>query len=202
MSGLGRALFGQVSVNLPSFLVALGGAFLALAWLELSWVVSATAFGLLLFMGAMSYLIGDAQLNQDRPKAVRAEQWLRWTILAPIGLAAFVGAVILVLGIDTAPKDSWSEQQKQLTAAFTAALTTYFTATFIKGADEADEGWVGKLVQDRFTTRLRDRFPTSETAVRDAVFHLTRSWDASERSTRATEIDNYIAGGGQVRPRS
>ena len=193
-----KTLFGQVSLSLPAFVVALGAAGLALLWIEVSWVLAAAVAGALLLVGLVAYALADALLARPRPRVVAATRSLTFAVAAPLGLAAFVAAAVIVFSIETAPAEDWSEQRKQLTAAFAAAFTTFLTTAFVKGADEADAGWTGKLVKKRFEVRFENRFPRKETAVRSAAFDRTRGWDAETRMERAREIDAYIAGNGTV----
>jgi hypothetical protein len=195
-----KVLFGQVRPSLPSLVVALGGVGLAYVWLDLSWLLAAVIAVALLALGAIAYGVGNSQLDRTKPKAVSALRWLGWTVAAPLGLAAFAAAAIIVLGISTVPGKHWSEERKQLTAALVAAITTYLTTVFIKGAEDADAGWVGTIVKTQFQKRLKDRFP--EGKAQNAVFDLFRGWDSDDRKARAKEIDDYIKEGKEVLPRA
>src|SRR5439155_10089626 len=129
-------LLKGVRPSLTSFVVAVLAVGLAWLWLKISVVASLVFVVAGAALGFGAFGAGRRLLRSERPKPERAVSYLDWTVMAPGAVAAAVGAVLIVVAIDIAPGDHASSETKALLGAIGAAVSTYLTTVFIKGAEE------------------------------------------------------------------
>jgi hypothetical protein len=190
-------MLGGVADNLrkglPAFIVAAGAIGLALVWLDVDEIIAIAAVLGGIIVGTIAYLGGRVSLYGQHPHPLSALKWFWWSMLLLGSLAAAAGAALILLGIEWAPQDDWSQQKKGVLAAVTAAVTTYLTAALIKGADEADDGWVGAITKAEFRRAFKDKFETS-TEAEQAVYSESRfsGWGRSARKERAEAIERAL----------
>ncbi|HEY7118040.1 MAG TPA: hypothetical protein VH475_15740 [Tepidisphaeraceae bacterium] len=180
-------LFKNVRSTLPSLLVAALAVALAWGGIKIGYGWAAAAAAVVLLLGIAFLAVGDRQLRGNNVTGGVA--WLERAILVPGAVAAAVGATLIIIGIQLAPPEDASAETKALLGAVGTAISTYFTTVFIKGADDADEGWSGSLVKGRLQRQFRGRFPEGSEA-RDAVFSDERysGWGRDGRKKRAEVI--------------
>jgi len=186
-------LLKGVRPSLTSFVVAVLAVGLAWLWLKISVVASLVFVVAGAALGFGAFGAGRRLLRSERPKPERAVSYLDWTVMAPGAVAAAVGAVLIVVAIDIAPGDHASSETKALLGAIGAAVSTYLTTVFIKGAEEADTGWVGELVKDELRSAFNGHFPEGSEP-QQAVFSDVRygGWGRQARRERARVIERSL----------
>lgn len=132
-----------------------------------------------------------ARRKLDGGDPVGFRRRLEWWLLVPFAIGAVAAAVAIVLAVEfNAGKDASVEREKIL-SAFVAALGAFLTAAFIKGAEEADDNWVGmrfkKLFQAHYNPKFKAGEPTTdaELAVRSEAALGFSGWGRAARKRRA-----------------
>jgi hypothetical protein len=184
------AWFSGARSGLPALLVAAVAIGLAIVWLEVSELVAVAAVVVGALLGGGAWWIGKRAVTGARPRPLRALTWLTWSALAPAAVGAGVAGAIIVLGIELT-NDRWPAQTRALVAATTGALTTYLTAAFVRGAEDADRSWISGVVKQAFQAAFKDRFREGTDAAR-AAFSDTGpvGWDRATRRERAQTIED------------
>lgn len=187
-----RVWFGGVRSGLPALAVAAASVGLAVLWLQASKLAAGGVVVAGVAIGGVALQMGQRALSGTRPRPLRSVSWLTWSALIPASAGAAVACAIILVGIEV-PKDTWSAQTKGLVAAATGAATTYMVAAFVKGAEDADAGWVGAAVRRAFQKTFTGRFAEG-TEARDAVsseFRF-RGWGREARRERAHAIEQEL----------
>ncbi|MEX2203817.1 MAG: hypothetical protein WD965_06990 [Actinomycetota bacterium] len=181
---------------LPAFLVGIGGLCLAWLYFAADWVAPVGLVALAVAGGVICYFVGRSRLPQYPAGAVT---WLSYWVLVPGAIAAAAAAIIIIIGVKWEPEETWSVESKKFSAAALAAVTTLLTTLYVKGADDADEGWTGAKVKKLFQTTYKDFAPPLSEDARNAVFsegwHGMTGWGREARKERAKVVE------AEVRPR-
>jgi hypothetical protein len=185
----------KVRESLPSLAVTLLGV--ALAWLGITvepWIVPALVL-LVVCVGYGADRHGKRLLPHAPEAAVR---WMQWWVLVPGVLGAAGQALVIALGILVEVFKSASVEMRQLQTATLAALSTFVIVTFVRGAEEADEEWVGKRVREAFERADAQhwRFPAGSdgaNAVYSNDWKDLHGWGREARRGRAREVAKALA---------
>ena len=128
-------------------------------------------------------------------------RWMEWWVLVPGTVAALVQAAVILIGIMVKLSDTVIAEVRQLWTATFTAVSTFLIVTFVRAAEEADEGWVGKRVQEAFqqATEQDWHFPAGsdgEKAVHSEGWKGLNGWGGDARRSRAREVAKALARGG------
>lgn len=169
--------------------VGLGGVGLAALWFYVSALLAVAAPIVVALVGLGIDWFARRKLNDDDP--VAAAKWINGWVLVPLAIGASATAAAIVLAVEwNAGKDAPLEREKLFAAAI-AAVGAFLTAAFIKGAEEADEKWVGarfkKLFQTHYIPKLKpgQMADNVEKAVRAEAALGFSGWGRSARNQRA-----------------
>jgi hypothetical protein len=179
---------------LPALVVA--GAGVLLAWLWATSTVYLSVGGLLVVLagGVVSAVLGRYSLP-DKP--TRAGTLLEWSVLIDVALGIAAAGLIVWLGVWLEPSSEASLETKKMLAAGFGALSAFLTTTFIKGAEDPDEGWVGGRVEKAFGVAYVGRFRPGSTpwrALKEPEFAGESRWGKVARRTRARMIEESLGG--------
>jgi hypothetical protein len=188
-----KTWFGEVRTGAAALLVAAAAIGLAILWLEVAELAAVAAVVVAALIGGGAAWVGERALAGERPRPLRALTWLTCSVLVPLSVGAAAAAVIIVLGIEL-PGDRVSDQTRALITSATGAVGTYLGTAFIRGAEDADAGWIGGVVKQAFQTTFRGRFEEN-TPARNAVFSdvAFQGWDRVTRRKRAQAIEDALA---------
>lgn len=185
----------RLKESLSALAVTLLG--IGLAWLGITvgwWPVSLAVL-VPAGLGMGSSWLGERRLATAPERAVR---WMEWWVLVPGAAAALAQCLVIILGMRLELDDGASVQVRQLWAATIGAVSTFLLVTFVRGAEEADETWVGKRVQRAFFRAAERswRFPkgsTGEMAIYSQGWQGLHGWGRQARRRRAREVANALS---------
>jgi hypothetical protein len=162
----------------------------ASAWLgfNVSPFLPAAIIAFVLLVGAVAFAFGKQSLPDD---PIRAVTLLEWSVLLDYALGTVASSVLVWLGVQLEPSEDASTDSKKLLAATFGAISGLLTALFIKGAEEADEGWVGSRIAKRFRLAYAGRFEPGSApwrAIHEPDFAGESGWGKAARRVRAAYV--------------
>jgi hypothetical protein len=187
-----RSLVEQPAM--PALFVAVGGWGFAWLWFDDDRrVIGIILVAALFVIGGVADLAGRTLV---RSKPVRARRLMEMGILAPAAVAIFVGGLLIVFGVQFEPSPTTTggtvdPETKALAAAFVAAITTFGTVMWVKGAEDADGTWLADRVKSEFQTRWVDCFPNDSLAAEalySEQFGSAVGWGWKARRVRIDQI--------------
>lgn len=188
--------------SLPSFVVTVLGVGLAWLGITVGWWILPVPVLLGIVVGWRACRHGE-RLVPDAPE--EAVRWMEWSVLLPGAVAVAVQALLIALGIRLGgSKSASSVEIRELQTATVGAVATFLVVTFVRAAEEADERWVGKKVQEAFQRAMERywRFPAGsdgEKAVHSDGWKGLYGWGRDARRGRAREVAKALARGEGIR---
>ena len=175
----------------PPLLVSIGGVAAAILWFyvwkPLAFLPSVVA----LLLGFGLDRVAQRKLDADDP--VAATKWIYGWAFVPFAIAVAAAGAVIIVAVRLDPGDKPPVERKEVFSAAATAIGTFLVAMFVKGADEADETWVGARFKKKFQARFRGRFPRQagqaaslgEVAVESEQDLGFQGWGAAARKQRA-----------------
>ncbi len=184
--------------SLPSLAVTLLGVGLASPGITVGWWILPVLVLLGVVVGWSAYRHGERLLPNAPEDAVR---WMGWSVLVPGALGAACQALLIALGILLELSKPAGVEIRKLQTATLTAVSTFLIVTFVRAAEEADEAWVGRRVQEAFQRAMERywRFPAGsdgEKAVQVEGWRGLNGWGRDARHGRAGEVAKALARGG------
>jgi hypothetical protein len=183
----------------PSLAVGLGGVAVAALWFYV-WKPLAFALPLIAVLGGLACdRRARTRLAKDDP--VSAAKWINGWFLVPFALALIAAGLVIIVAVALDPGSMPPPQRKEVFSAAAAAIGAFLVAAFVKGAEEADDEWVGDRFKKRFQARYGGTFPTpqggtapdAQLAVKSDADLGFSGWGRSARKRRAEIVARALS---------